>query len=187
MKRRGGYSVSGSFSRIFEMKDKVNKKTVKQLQERLNSFSDEGEAVREFCLEIYEKVGTGEVEYGDFDLAIRGHKLEVPILIEMALHFKKRSANGISFWKARDLAQRWHFTVLAVIEKEFFDQETREEKAKETFPYYEELVDAIFEGNICEADLDILKKIKPYYDFDKELAIKIYEENSFQDITYRID
>jgi hypothetical protein len=102
-------------------------------------------------------------------------KIDLKHILEI-IAFTRVTKSGLYFNECRDLASRYHMTVLSFCEKEFNDTGVRpEDKIMQSFRDYERLVDEIGEGTVDPDILKMIHELPPFDQFTDDNKIKAME------------
>jgi hypothetical protein len=102
-------------------------------------------------------------------------KIDIKHILEI-IAFTRVTKSGLYFNECRDLASRYHMTVLSLCEKEFNDTGVRpEEKIMQSFRDYERLVDEIGDDTVDPETLKMIHELPPFDQFTDENKVKAME------------
>lgn len=160
------------------MKFKYNKDNVAKLLEMyvkiLEKTDDDEieEAEETFATKVAEMVKSKEISDQDV-LQLQNEKVAFSVIMTIGDHIRTNETSKLTYAEAMDLGRKYHFMLLTGVEKEFSDDK---EKTFETFGKYEKMIDTIYEGDLSDDKLSLLRGLPTFKQWDKEVGYDVYKK-----------
>lgn len=137
--------------------------------------ADGDEFLTGFKKEVARMFFAKEISEADI-LELQNKDFPMGELIDLTSYLKVNEKTKLTYREAIDLAARYHFMLITVVEKE---QKGDRSKVRETFPMYEKMINKIYEGTVNPEELAVIKTLPPFDKFDKDEAYKVYLSSIF--------